>query len=347
MTTPTVDIIVPVWNQPFETRACLVSILNTTDNARLIIVNNGCNRDTELLLEEFCDPLGDRVLYMTMERNIGFVPALNRAFARSYADWAMVIRPNGTVSEGWLQGLLNLTANEQAGIITPLCSTEVPLPKHLTSAYCSQLETCQLSFAGLMIARSMREKIGCFDEELDGAYWCLQDYQQRAAANNYRTYFAPAAVLHSGPALIFGSEERRRERERYSRETVQSRWGTPRTHAIYFPQQTEAEHLAGALQTILSAARRGHSFTLLLHHRQYRQAAELGFRCLHTAIELVGLARLATGRDLRKRLQKLDESTADLVIVKGVDGIPVPGYDGALSFSAVEQLVTEAAACMN
>ncbi|MGE3549028.1 MAG: glycosyltransferase family 2 protein, partial [Geobacter sp.] len=61
MTTPTIDIIIPVWNQPFETRACLVSILNTADSARLIIINNGCDRDTELLLEEFCEPLGNRV----------------------------------------------------------------------------------------------------------------------------------------------------------------------------------------------------------------------------------------------------------------------------------------------
>lgn len=345
MTTPTVDIIVPVWNQPFETRACLVSILNTCDNARLIIINNGCNRDTELLLEEFCDPLGERVLYMTMERNIGFVPALNRALSRSTADWAMVIRPNGTVDGGWLQSLLNLTTNERAGIISPLCTTETPLPQHLTKAYCSQLETCRISFAGLLLSRAMREEIGCFDEELDGASWCLRDYQQRAASHNYRTFFAPAALLHSGPALVFGSEERRRERERTSRETCQQRWGTPQSYAIYFPKQTETEHLSNALATILQAARRGDRFTLLLHHRQYKQAAELGYRCLHTDIELVSLTRFASQRALRNQLHKRSAQTPELVVVKGVDGIPVPGYDNALPFSAVEQRITEAAAC--
>lgn len=347
MTTPTVDIVVPVWNQPFETRACLVSLLNTTDNARLIIVNNGCNRDTELLLEEFCDPLGDRVLYMTMERNIGFVPALNRALARSFADWAIVIRPNGTVSENWFQNLVNLSGNERAGIISPHCTTETPLPKHLTSAYCSQLETCQISFAGLMLSRSMREEIGSFDEELDGGPWCLRDYQQRAAASGYRTFFAPTALVHSGSALIFGSEERRRERERFSLETFRARWGTAYQYAIYFPKQTDAGHLGAALETILAAARRGHHFTLLLHHRQYQQASDLGYRCLHTAIELVSLARLGTSRDLRKRLQRLSATIPELMVVKGVDGIPVPGYDGALPFSTVEQRITETIACVS
>lgn len=348
MTTPTVDIIIPVWNHPFETRACLVSILTTTDdNARLIIVNNGCNRDTELLLEEFCDPLGERVLYMTMERNIGFVPALNRALTRSTADWAMIVRPNGTLGEGWLQQLLNLTANERAGIISPLCTAETPLPKHLATAYCTQLETCQLSFAGLLLSRAMRDDIGIFDEELDGGYWCLRDYQQRAASNNYRTFFAPAALLHSGPALVFGSEERRRERERASRDTCHRRWGTPQHFAIYFPKQTETELLSDALATILAAARRGNQFTILLHHRQFKQASERGYRCLHTAIELVSLARIGTERDLRRRLQRLATTVPTLTVVKGVDVMPVPGYDNALPFSAVEQRITEATACVS
>ncbi len=345
MTTPTVDIIVPVWNQPFEARACLVSILNTTDSARLIIVNNGCNRDTELLLEEFCDPLGERVLYMTMERNIGFVPALNRALVRSTADWAMVIRPNGMVNDGWLQALLPLTGIEHAGIISPLCTTETPLPKHLTAAHCSQIETCQLSFAGLMLSRVMREEIGCFDEDLDGGLWCLRDYQQRAAARNYLTYLAPAAAVHSGPALVFGSEERRRTREQVSQQTCQNRWGVSHQYAIYFPKQTEDEHLDNALKLIVAAARRGDRFTLLLHRHQYQQASERGYRCLHTAIELVSLARFTAHRDLHKRLAELTRAVATLMVVKGVDGIPVPGYGNAQSLSVITQRATEASSC--
>jgi hypothetical protein len=339
MTTPTVDIIIPVWNQPFETRACLVSILNTADSARLIIINNGCDRDTELLLEEFCEPLGNRVLYMTMERNIGFVPALNRGLARSDADWAMVIRSNGTVDGAWLQQLLNVAAHERAGIVSPLCTTETPLPKRLTKACCSQLETCQLSFAGMLLSRAMRDDIGCFDEELDGSAWCLRDYQQRAATRDYRTFLVPTALVHSAPPLVFGSEERRNERERLSQRTVLERWGTSQQFAVYFPQQTEPDHLKSALTVILAAARRGHRFSLLLHHRQYQQASKQGYRCLHTGIELISLARFGAGRDLRKWLQKLSAETPELSIVKGVDGIPVPGYDGTRQFSVIEDLL--------
>ena len=345
MTTPTLDIIVPVWNQPFETRACLVSILAATDSARLIIVNNGCNRDTELLLEEFCDPLGDRVLYMSMERNIGFVPAINRALARSTADWAMVIRPNGIVADTCLQTLLPLTGHDRAGIVSPLCTTETPLSPYVARASCSHLETDVISFAGLLLSRVMREEIGLFDEELDGGQWCLRDYQQRAAAHHYRTLYAPAAIIQSGPSLRLGSEERRREREAASRELCRQLWGLPRSYAVYFPKQTEITHLDEALNTILAAARLGDRFTLFLHHLQYRQAAALGYRCLHTAIELVSLARLTPHRDLRIRLRSLPAGDLGLTVIKGVDGIPVPGHDQAQPFTAVHQRITEVSTC--
>lgn len=342
MTTPSVDIIIPVWNHPFETRACLVSILTTTDdNARLIIINNGCNRDTELLLEEFCDPLGERVLYMTMERNIGFVPAVNRGLARSTADWAMIVRPNGTLGEGCLQKLLQLTANEQAGIISPLCTTETPLPNHLSSTCCSHLETCQLSFAGLLLSRTMRDEIGGLDESLDGGVWCLRDYQQRSASRGYRTFLVPGAVVHSGPAMIYGSLERRREREQLSQHICHSRWGTPRRYAVYFPKQTDSALLNDALAAILVRARHGDRFTLFLHHRQFRLASQLGYRCLHTAVELVCLARIGAIRDLRNRLARLVALDPLVSVVKGVDGMPVPGYDGALPFTVIEQQIPE------
>ncbi len=90
---PTVDIIVPVWNNPFETRACLAAILEYSPEARLIIINNGSSRETELMLEEFSEPLGEHALFITCERNIGLVPAINRGLASSDADFAVIVRP--------------------------------------------------------------------------------------------------------------------------------------------------------------------------------------------------------------------------------------------------------------
>ncbi len=57
MEKPAIDIIVPVWNRPIETRACLVNLVEHSPAARLILVNNGSDRETECLLEEFAESL--------------------------------------------------------------------------------------------------------------------------------------------------------------------------------------------------------------------------------------------------------------------------------------------------
>lgn len=347
MTTPFIDIIVPVWNQPFETRACLVSVLQTVqdENFRLVLINNSCNRETELLLEEFADRLGERVLYMSMERNIGFVPAANRGLARSVADWALVVRPTSLLKPGWWQTVTTVAEAAEIGIVTPLCTNELHAPRQLAKTSCCSIETCTISFAGVLLSRAMRERIGTFDEELDGAHWCLRDYQQRAAAAGYLTVLAPGAVVESGPALVFGSDERRRTREEFSADACRSRWGVPADYIVHLPKETEDSHLETALQTMLAAARKGHRFTVCMHRRQFQLAAAQGWCCLHTGIELVQLAQLGAARDLRKRITRLQGVTPEIKIVKGVDGIPVPGYDSALPFSAIAHLTKESASC--
>src|SRR5512136_108571 len=102
MPSPSVDIIVPVWNNPFETRACLAAILEHSPEARLIVVDNGSSRETELMLEEFSEPLAEQALFITTERNIGLVPAINRGLASSQADFAVVLQPRVMVGKGWL-----------------------------------------------------------------------------------------------------------------------------------------------------------------------------------------------------------------------------------------------------
>ena len=107
MPLPSVDIIVPVWNNPFETRACLVAILTHSPEARLIIVDSGSSRETELMLEEFSEPLGEHALFITSERNIGLVPAINMGLASSDRDFAVIVRPHVMVTSGWLTTLLS------------------------------------------------------------------------------------------------------------------------------------------------------------------------------------------------------------------------------------------------
>jgi hypothetical protein len=338
MTTPTLDIIIPVWNSPAETRGCLVSVMESAQTARLIIINNGCDRTTELMLEEICDHLGERALYLTMERNIGFVPAVNRALKRSEADWCIILRPTTIINPHCIQQLLQTTTLEQAGLVTPRCLPEIPLPTQLLKSNCTTLETCEISFVAIAISKVMRETIGLFDEELDGGPWCLKDYRYRADAHGFRTYLAATVTVEGQPAALLGSLERRRRLVETARTICQQRWGTQEHLAIYLPKETDEEKLNETLKLLLSAARHGHLFELFLHGRQYHAACKSGATCLHCGITLHKLPALFTIRRLARTMTALTTTYPQLQTVCGLDDTHFPGFDSTLPHTKLFQL---------
>src|SRR5450631_2568804 len=148
MKTPSADIIVPVWNNLFETRACLAAILAHSPEVRLIIVDNGSDRQTQLMLEEFSESLGDQGLFISSERNVGLVRAINMGLARSDSDFAVIVRPHVLVKPGWLEPLLEAAGD---GMASPLfrgggAPLLPPLPRD-----CSLMETRSISFSVLAL----------------------------------------------------------------------------------------------------------------------------------------------------------------------------------------------------
>ncbi|MBC7962602.1 MAG: glycosyltransferase [Steroidobacteraceae bacterium] len=331
MNSPTVDIIVPVWNSHFETRACLAAILEHSPEARLIIVDNGSSRETELMLEEFSESLGERGLFIKSERNIGLVPAINMGLARSDSDFAVIVRPQVLVHAGWLATLLSEAEAAEAGIVSPLFyGNNAPSLPGLAPG-CTLMESCTVSFAVLLLRGEMRILAGTFDERLDGGEWCLKEYVRRVADKGYRTCITARVVVDCGAESQFGSTERRAEMENSSKKFYLDRWGDTRDYVVYFGKGAQAAQLSDTIDTILDAARRGHRFALLLHRRQYSDFRRLGWNGLHTAIKLHGLSMLLTQRDLQRTLALLQGGSPDLVSVWGEDGTAMPGGKTAIS----------------
>ncbi|MEI7817332.1 MAG: glycosyltransferase, partial [Desulfuromonadales bacterium] len=155
--------------------------------ARLIIVDNGSSRETELMLEEFSEPLGDRGLFIKSERNVGLVAAINLGLVRSDGDYTIILRPNVTVQSGWLESLVGAAETAAAGMVSPqFIGTESSRMPKLASG-CTLIESCTISFTTLLIRTEMRMVAGVFDDTLDGDEWCLKEYVQRVAAHGYRT----------------------------------------------------------------------------------------------------------------------------------------------------------------
>ena len=331
MINPSVDIVIPVWNSLFETRACLAAILEHSPEARLIIVDNGSSRETELMLEEFSETLGDRGLFIKSERNIGLVPAINMGLARSDSDYAVIVRPHVLVNAGWLDSLLAAAESAKADIVSPKFIGKNTPPLPTLAPGCTLMESCTVSFTVLLLGGGMRIMAGTFDESLDGGEWCLLEYVRRVADKGYRTCITSRSVVTCGVEMQFGSADRRIEVVNNCKNAYLERWGVARDYAIYFGKDAQAAELADTIDFILDAARRGHRFNLLLHRRQYSDFRRMGWNGLHTGIKIYGLSMFFPQRDLLRRLTSLRGNLPDLIPVQGRDGALIPGGETSIS----------------
>lgn len=339
MHTPTIDIVVPVWNSPFETRACLAAILEHTPGARLIIVDNGSSRETELMLEEFSESLAENGLFIKSERNVGLVPALNMGLARSDSDLVAIVRPHVQIGPGWLAPLMEAAQHPLTGIVTPRFAGAGAPQQPKMSHGCTLMETCDLAFAAMLLKNEMRMLVGGFDEAMDGGEWCLRDYVQRTHACGYRVSVSARSQLVCGSETLYGSPERRQEMEQGSRSIFRERWGVQRHYAVYFGAAQDAGALVDTVEATVEAARRGHRFTLYLHRKQFREFCRRGWNGLHTNIELVKLALLRSERDLIGKMAVLQSAEPALVAVRGTDGAPFPGVVTTLPFAEIARAV--------
>jgi glycosyltransferase involved in cell wall biosynthesis len=331
MISPTIDILVPVWNSPFETRASLAAIVTHSSGARLIVVDNGSSRETELMLEEFSESLGDQGLFIKSERNIGLVAAINSGLARSDSDYAVIVRPHVSVQAGWLEALVSTAEASGAGIVSPLFSgKEAPGLPNLAPG-CMTMESCTVSFATLLVRAGMLKVVGVFDEHLDGNECCLKEYVRRAAAHGYRTCITGRTRLSCSAGQEFGSAQRRNEMVQNSRSAYIARWGIARHYCVYFGAEADAGSLDDAVSATLDGARQGHRFTLLLHRRQYADFRKRGWNCLHTGIDLQRLSLLFPVRDLQRKITAMRSVSPDLVMVQGCSGVSLPGGESAIS----------------
>jgi hypothetical protein len=335
MPSPSVDIIIPVWNNPFETRACLAAILEHSPEARLIIIDNGSSRETELMLEEYSEPLGEQALFISTERNIGLIPAINRGLASSDADFSIIVRPQVMVGSGWLKELLDVAGMPQVGLVSPVFRGVGSHAIARPVSGCSLMETFSITFTTLLIRGELQKQLGGFDETLDGAEWCLRDYIRRAESGGYHTCVTSRPELVCGRETIFGSQERRQEQASFSRDSYLARWGVSRHYCLYFGPESDAADLTGTVEAIVSAARRGHRFTLLLHRRQFKEFRRRGWNGLHTSVAICGLPLFGVQRSFARQFSALQAADPDLIPVRGSDDLVFPGVAAPICLNEI------------
>jgi Glycosyl transferase family 2 len=293
---PEVDIIVPVWNRPVETRTSLVNLSAHSPGARLILINNGSDRETESLLEEFADFLDERALLISTPVNLGFIKAVNVGLARSEAEFVLVVRSSTMVSAGWLDPLLELVRSRpETGIVSPIYLPTGRIRTGDTRTVPS-IEIDRGDFSAMLVRREMYSRIGGFDGEMDGGAWCLKDYSRRALKAGYTTCASSDGKVAVVEEAVFGSVARREELREKSSALHARRWGAEQTFCVLIPRDVPPDGLGEQFNLLLRGARQGHQFTVLVLSKTFREIARKGFDLLHSNIRLEKLSRFFAAR---------------------------------------------------
>lgn len=341
MSTLGIDIIVPVWNRPVETRACLVSLIHTVPGARFILINNGCDRETESMLEEFAESLDERALLISTDVNLGFVRAVNRGLARGEAADLVIVRNTSQVTQGWLEPLRELASQRpEAGLIVPwLLESPCAEKAGKWSGAPYAREADHGAFAAMVIRKSLYERIGGFDEEMDGGFWCLKDYSRRAYRAGFSTFIVKGGAVCYREEQLLGSAARRAEAERRGVALYTTRWGEDRAFCVYFPASVEPPAALGQWEVMLKGARQGHRFTVIAHGKLWRELVKGGCDRLHENVRIERLPPLFASGALRRILRSLQRSDPAVTLVPGVEGSLFPEGLKSIPFSGLEAFV--------
>jgi len=102
--TPTVSIVIPVYNHLDATLVCLRSLAQTTNaTAHEIIVVDDCSSDeTAAVL-----PVIAGLRYQRNARNLGFIGACNAGAANARGDYVVFLNNDTAVQDGWLDALID------------------------------------------------------------------------------------------------------------------------------------------------------------------------------------------------------------------------------------------------
>lgn len=335
-----IDIVVPVWNRPMETRSCLIDLIEHSPNARFILVNNGSDRETERLLQDFAEMLDLRALLLSAGSNQGMIRAINTGLERAEASFIGIVRNTCNVRPGWIDSLMEVARQRpETGLLVP---TLLPVGSNDKGNLRPTQETVTGSLHAMIIRKTAFDAIGGLDEELDGGAWCALDYSRRAYHAGYLTLAVASPPVACRPEIPLGSPARREEAARRSAALFAARWGQEHAYCVWFPKGTTAATIQERWSTFLKAARQGHTLSLVVPHAIYRNLLEFGYDRAHENITIPPPSRFFTESAAEKVLAALRQKRPEAIAVAGIDGISFPGVAQSLAYSDLEMKVKNA-----
>lgn len=331
------DIIVPVWGGPVETRECLAALVaNTAPHARLILLDPGCDPETDQVLHEFAEFLDDRVILLYAPRSVGLVETLNRGLALASAPLVVALRSSSIVAPGWLEPLQSAADGTDVGILVP-CTVQLEDGPRRGQGSCHRpVEASHGSFAAIGITARLYREAGGFDAGLDGGELCLRDYSRRAWKAGFRTVCVDGPPIRYRDEVVYGSPERRERLMSESRNTYLERWGEENSYCLCLSLDPGRDAVDRIFAAALDRARNGVRFFVLAPFRAHRTIVAAGLHRLHSNIAVERLSRWFPARALASAFSALRKEHPELQPVTGADGLSEQGGVAGIGFGELE-----------
>ncbi len=212
---PKVSIIIPVYNQINYTYACLISILENTDNISYeVIIADDVSTDATKELSRFVE----NIVISRNTKNQGFLKNCNNAAKLAKGEYIMFLNNDTKVTKDWLYWLVDLMEkNSQAGMAgSKLLYPDGKLqeaggiiwsdgsgwnygrndnPNKCQYNYVR--ETDYISGAAIIIRHKLWKQIGGFDERFAPAYCEDSDFAFEVRKAGYKVLYQPKSeVIH-------------------------------------------------------------------------------------------------------------------------------------------------------
>ncbi|MEM9421328.1 MAG: glycosyltransferase family 2 protein [Pseudomonadota bacterium] len=229
--TPTISVIIPVYDGLEETKACFESLLAAENDIPckiIAIYDDGPNSQVEAYLDELAHQ-GNIYLYKN-ETNLGFVQTVNRGFDIAQPDDVVILNSDTRVPPRWLRRLVApAMRDKKIATITPftsngeICSfpnftTMCDLPSDLSvdqlddlfarhAPYCTFDLPTGVGFC-MFVSRQSLDQVGPFNETLFGrGYGEENDFCQRAKKSGFRNVLVGNLYVYHEGGVSFGKEK--------------------------------------------------------------------------------------------------------------------------------------------
>lgn len=227
-----VDIIVPVYRGYQDTRRCLESVLNYSQQTPfdIVVIDDASPEDEVAEYVRDLARASDRILLLRNDTNQGFVASVNRGMSLHPDRDVVILNSDTEVANNWLDRLyLCVNKEEMIGTVTPfsnnatICSfpkccvdNEIPfgwsvesIDKVFAEVNAGKYVEIPTTVGFCMyIKRSCITDVGVFDVDTFGrGYGEENDFCMRAAQNGWRHVLcADTFVFHTG-GISFASEQ--------------------------------------------------------------------------------------------------------------------------------------------